>query len=418
VQALISTPTPTPLFSSLRSLEWWDDRECFFPLLRTLLVPTIRSLKLGCAPHTSWGPSFAKSALLASIGTRCPSIQELACSYSDDSQAICEFLGSWQELCHFRTGVLNAQSLHHLASLPSLKSLHFRITDFDDGTHTDSIPLFGYQLDEVSITASAPFLFTRCLKNVRFTSCRSVAFYIGSGRLTNPRDAPERPSSPLNVSNLMDSFSECFSPVVEHISMDFSGPVYYDDELNEDPLLRFDAIVPLLSFSRLTKLDLDRFRTSTFSDAALKTMAQSWPHLEEFRFGSVTRQLDSPSITFIGLVHLIQHCRHLRDFAMSFHACSIDIDCKPFSDTIPNDKITSIFVGISPIVDCIAVAGQLHALLPNLTTVNAARIQAPFPFDHTKSEWRRVDEFLMVLTEGAKIREKIGRISRECLLPT
>ncbi|KAJ8589856.1 hypothetical protein M405DRAFT_192076 [Rhizopogon salebrosus TDB-379] len=285
------------------------------------------------------------------------------------------------------------------------------INDFGDGTHTDSTPLFVSQLDEVSITASTPCLFTRCLRNIRFTSCRSVKLRIESGSSTDLMETPEPPSSPLNIPYLMNSFSEWFSPVVEYISI--------DHEFSQGPILRFDAVVPLLSFSRLIKLDLDRFSTSTVNDAALKTMAQFWPHLEEFRFGSVARGLDSPSITFIGLVHLIQHCRHLRDFAMSFLACSIDIDCEPFSNTIPNDKITSIFVGISPIVDCIAVAGQLHALLPNLTTVNATRIRSPLPppFEDIRNEWSRVDEFLTVLTEGAKIREKIGRVSQECSLP-
>ncbi|OAX35776.1 hypothetical protein K503DRAFT_802543 [Rhizopogon vinicolor AM-OR11-026] len=427
VQALISTPTSAPLFLNLHRLEWWDDQERFLPLLRSLLVPTIRSMKLGSAPSLDafschpWTPSFVKSALLASLGTRCPSIRELFCAYSDDSQAICEFVCGWQELLHLRMGVLNAQSLDHLASLPSLKSLHFRINDFGEAPHGNPTPTFTSQLTEVSITASAA-IFTWCLRNVRFLSCQSVALHIDSDTelLSDSDDSMDTAASlPLNIPGLMDSFSECFSSAVEHITIGFgnsSGGRYEHD--TRPIVFGFDAVVSLLPFSRLTRLDLNQFCTSAISDATLKLMTQSWPRLEEIRFGSTTRRPKIPSLTFIGLVHLIQHCRQLRDIEMSFCACSIDINCEPFSRTIPNEKITSIFVGISPIINPIAVAGQLHALMPNLTTVNVARMLSfPPPFGLYKDGWSRVDEFLVVLTEGAKIRAKIGQVSHEHQLP-
>ncbi|OJA15555.1 hypothetical protein AZE42_08169 [Rhizopogon vesiculosus] len=432
VQALISTPTSAPLFLNLHKLEWWDEEECFLPLLRSLFVPTIRSMKLGSALSQDafscypLAPSFVKSALLASLGTRCPAIRELLCAYSDDSKAICEFIGGWEELLHLRTGVLDAQSLDQLASLPSLKSLHFRINDFGEAPYGNRTPTFTSQLTEVSITASAASLVTRCLTNIRFLSCQSVALHIKSNSELSDSDLDSDDSMdtvespPLSVQGLMDSFSECFSSAVEHITIDFSnsGSRYKRELASRLIVFGFDAVASLLPFSRLTRLDLNQFCTSTISDATLKLMAQSWHRLEEIRFGSTTRRRETPSLTFIGLVHLIQHCRQLRDIEMSFCASAIDINCEPFSRTISNEKITSIFVGISPIVNPIAVAGQLHALMPNLTTVNVARmISLPPPFGLYKDGWSRVDEFLIVLTEGAKIRAKLGQVSHEYQLP-
>jgi hypothetical protein len=415
MQVLISSPAP--LLPDLRNLEWWEDRECFFPLLRTLLVPTIRSVKLGSTSRHPWAPSFTKSALLASLGARCLSIQELVCAYSgtNGSHEICEFVCNWQELFRLVTGVLDIRSLRHLASLRSLKSLQFKINGFDDA-QPNSIPTFSSQLHEVSITAPAPFLFNRCLRNVRFLSCRSAVLCVGQLNESFYYDSREIPYGSLDIPDLIDSFSKSFSPILERINIDFAYLSRAEDGLADPNLvLGVDAIAPLLSFNRLTKLDINFFCTSAIDDATLKIMARSWPQLEEFRFGSETRRLDPPSLTFIGLVHLIQHCRYLRNVEMGLNACPIDISCEPFLSTIPNENITSIFVGISPIVNPMAVACQLHMLLPNLTTVNAARIlsRLPRPFKNIKDEWRKVEESLVVLTECAKMKKKMGRLLQE-----
>ncbi|OAX35779.1 hypothetical protein K503DRAFT_802546 [Rhizopogon vinicolor AM-OR11-026] len=276
VQALISTPSRAPLLPNLRSLEWWDERERFLPLLHTLLVPTIRSMKLGCASHKPWAPSFTKSALLACLAARCPATRELVCAYTDDSHVICEFICGWQELFHLEMGDLNTQSLRHLASLPSLKSLCFK-TSYSDGTQPYSTPIFFSRLDEVSITAPAPFLFNQCLKGVRFPSCRSVVSCVGeiedSEFTYNFKEIPEPPYNLLNIPDLISSLSTSFSHTLERISINF----FYLDIAGglADPhlVLGFDAVTPLLSFNRLTELDLNFFCTSAIDDSRLKIMA-------------------------------------------------------------------------------------------------------------------------------------------------
>jgi hypothetical protein len=101
----------------------------------------------------------------------------------------------------------------------------------------------------------------------------------------------------------------------------------------------------------------------------------------------------------------------LRRIDIHFAACAIDANSEPFSTTLPNEMIARFFVGLSPIVDPMAVACQLHALLPNLTHVirhewvNDEDREVPFD-----EEWNRVDEYLQVLTKGAVLREKIGEL--------
>ncbi|KIK37389.1 hypothetical protein CY34DRAFT_810380 [Suillus luteus UH-Slu-Lm8-n1] len=416
VQALISTPSPT-LLPNISTLHWFDDQECFIPLLRCLLVPTLRSIKLGSVKSKNpWAPSFAKSALLTSLGAWCPSVREFKCIYQgeDCSDIISDVVCSLRELSHLEAGILNPQALLHLASLPSLKSLYFRAHNIDS-TQINVIPTFVSQINLVHIAAPSLSVLAHCLSNIRFICCRSVALDIDS-------DPSGLPYDPLVVPGFINSFSECFSAALEDLSVNFVPPLYLmeDEEILADPrfALSFDMVAPLLSFSRLTKVDLDWICASAIDDASLKIMAQSWPLLQEFYLGSGCAWLIPPSLTFIGFIHLIQHCRALRTVDMTFCACSVDTNIEPFSKTIPNENITKIFVGMSPIVDVISVACQLHTLVPKLTGVNRfeeLRDVRPMPqFQNFEEDWDKVNEFLVVLNAGAKMRESVCRATHEC----
>jgi hypothetical protein len=407
----MSTPSPS-LLPNLRRLHWEDGRDSFLPLLRALLVPTIWSMTLGA--YRYWVPSFAKSVLLASLGARCPYIQTFTCPFRDGdeeaSDAICEAICGWRHLVHLTTGILNPRALAHLSSLSSLKSLHFRSYDFVDDTQPKSIPTFVSRLDDVTITAPSLSHLTRCLKNIPSFSCPSVKLRIDYGDSALPYD-------PMDIPDLIVSFSECFSPALEQLDIEIG---FHCDELHEDVLadsrfaFGFNVIIPLLSFNRLTHLDLDWFCISYVDDGALKIMVQSWPLLEVFSFGTEGRWLVPPSLTFIGLVHLIQHCRHLQWIEIPFRAFPIDTSSEPFSTTIPNENVTSFFVGVSPVDDAVAVACQLHALMPNLAHVGHWNREIVRPSVAAFwDKWDRTNEYLRVLTRSAEIRLEMGRGTAE-----
>ncbi|OAX41877.1 hypothetical protein K503DRAFT_767272 [Rhizopogon vinicolor AM-OR11-026] len=410
VQALIHMPS-SALLPKLQSLQWLDDRESFFPLLCTLLLPTIRELTLRCGRLGPWAPSFATSALLGSLAARCPFVRLFNCGYKgdlEDSDAVCEAACNWRELAHLTTGVLDTQALAHLASLPSLKFLDFRSFNFVDDARLHAIPTFN-GIEEVSISAPSHSLLIRCLKNVSFLCCRSAELRIDGSN----SEVPLLPYDPM-IPDLIVSISECFSSTLEQLNVntDFDSSTLHEDALTAARFaFGFHAIAPLLPFSRLTQLSLNWLCTSYVDDDALKNMVQSWPRLEVFYFGTATRWLVPPSLTFIGLAHLIQHCRHLYRIAIPFRAFGIDTNSKPFSATIPNKNVTSLFVGLSPIDDAEAVACQLHALMPNLTDVGhwswqdlGQPRQSVVAYDNG---WNRVDDYLQVLTKSAKMREEL-----------
>ncbi|KAG2064996.1 hypothetical protein BDR04DRAFT_1234763 [Suillus decipiens] len=403
IQAFISAPSPTPLLPNLHSLSWRDDRECFFPLLRTFFGSTITSVVLG---FTATAPSFSKSALVTSLAVHCPSIREFRCEYAGESQessdAICKVLCSLRELFRLGIGVLSAQTLLCLASLSSLKYLSLDLRMYNiNHTRSGSTPIYSSQLEEVDITAPSLSVLTHCLRNIRFLSCRSLNLCI---------DFDDSPLyDPVGFQDLLASFSECFPPAIEKFRCDFMSA--YDSHIEEDALadpsfaLGFAVITPMLSFSHLKIIDLDWICNSAIDDTSLKTMAQSWPQLEHFLFGCGAPWLVPPSLTLIGLAHLIHHCPLLCNIDMSFNACPVDVNSAPFSNTNPNEKIWKIFVGISPIVDPVAVACQLHKLMPELTTVGFCDLcfAVPPPFKGFNEDWSRVSDILEVITTNAGI---------------
>jgi len=109
---------------------------------------------------------------------------------------------------------------------------------------------------------------------------------------------------------------------------------------------------------------------------------------------------------------------------MPFRASLIDSNSEPFSGTIPNAKITSIYVGNSPIDAAVtaAVASQLHILLPNLRHVHRFDwwywydMDPPAEFERSEFEWQRVEELLKVLTVAVGMRQKREPVLQECSL--
>ncbi|KAG2144267.1 hypothetical protein DEU56DRAFT_732937 [Suillus clintonianus] len=250
-QALMSAPSPTPLLPNLRILRWFDRHEHLYPLLRNFLASTITTMQLS---FRSTPPLFAQSALLASLGARCPSIQELTCASAGDSEdAFCEALGALQELFCLETGVLNPRVLLRLTSLPSLKYLQFGLETYNINEMQLDSPTIFSRLERVHITAQSQSVINNCLRNVRFPSCRSGKVYVRD-------DDDLEPHYPLNIPDLIISLSECFSPALQklHFVLGFDFNALKEDTLaNPSSALSFNAITPLLSFSRLTDLRLD-----------------------------------------------------------------------------------------------------------------------------------------------------------------
>lgn len=83
VQAFISAPSPTVLLPNLRSLGWWDDRECFFPLLRTLSGSTITSLPSEFVVHPFGNSIVNMVAILKKVQMQFAKLCVACGSFSD-----------------------------------------------------------------------------------------------------------------------------------------------------------------------------------------------------------------------------------------------------------------------------------------------------------------------------------------------
>ncbi|KAG1858157.1 hypothetical protein F4604DRAFT_2039137 [Suillus subluteus] len=400
MEVLMSASSPTSLFQNLRCLHWLDDREHFFPLLCTLLGSTITSIRVGLPLTLS---SLTQPALLASLASRCPSIQELdgVCvgDSAESADATYKVLSGLRELSCFHTGTLSPQEFLRLASLPALKSLYFRLNTHE--VQSNSTPAIIPQLDQVHLTASMQYITAagHFLGSMRLPFCRSATVYIDYDDLSYD---PEVLYDPLHILNLIVSLSECLSPALEKLEVELECDLEFirGDIASRSHVLGFNVLAPLLQFNRLKELRLKCICTSAINDASLKTLAQSWPQLELFHFGGAAGWLVSPSMTFTALVHLIQHCPRLHAVRMSFYATPVDYDNNPFFfETIPNEKITMLSVVMSPISDPCAVANMLLRLLPKLERVDFCRWllrDAPVPplFNQSDDDWIVVNKIL------------------------
>lgn len=395
---LMSAPSPTSLFQNLRSLCWYDGREHFFPLLCTFLGSTITSIQVGLVSRS---PSFSKPALLASLKSRCPSIRKITLCVGDSaesSNATCQALSGLQELSHLHTGALSPRDFLRLASLPSLKSLCFTLNAQE--VQSNSSPTIIPKLDEVQLTVLMQDVAVaeHFLRSVRLPSCRSARVYIAYDLSNHPGDQYD----PLHIANFIDSLSECLSPALEklHIELGLNLRYIRGDNPNRNYVFGFSAVTPLLPFNRLKELRLECICTSAINDTLLKTLVQSWPQLEQFYFGGGTHWVVPPSMTFTALVYLIQHCPRLHAVQMSFYATPVDYDNDPFFfETVRNEKISRLSVGMSPISDPPAVVYILLRLLPKLGYVDFLHwsndyAPPPPPFEHLGDGWDAVNEIL------------------------
>ncbi|KAG1757078.1 hypothetical protein EDB19DRAFT_1822257 [Suillus lakei] len=128
----------------------------------------------------------------------------------------------------------------------------------------------------------------------------------------------------------------------------------------------------------LSRLDIIHTKTAT-KEAAPTSISRSFDLYKTREFPvRKCSSLAGPTIfTFIGLVRLIRHCRRLHTVGMSFCAYEVDINSEPFSTTIPNDGITKLFVGMSPIIDPIAAA--CHNCIPKWASSTGLMIASPYP---------------------------------------
>ncbi|KAG1754814.1 uncharacterized protein EDB91DRAFT_1276184 [Suillus paluster] len=348
--------SPT-LLPNLRRLHWLDNGEDQFPLSHYLLVSPITLMKL--RPASWWTPSSTKSTLLTSLGTsRCPTIRELECVYQGDdsefSDVICEAVCGLRELSHLRTGVLNPRALLHLASLPSLKCQYSRTYNYNS-TQTNATPTFRAQLDQVDISSPSPSVLARCLRNIQFLSCRSVELYIGNADQIHSA----LPHGPLGIPELIISLSEYFSPTLERLSVTLFNKLPEPTLADLRSPYIFDVIAPFLSFM------------------------QSLPQLEEFYFGSRGSLADPAIYHFHGTRSPHAILQALETSSHDLDADEVDTFSGPF---IPDEKITELFFGTSPIDDSLVMACQLHALLPNLTNVYYDFASRP-PLEDFQAEW-------------------------------
>lgn len=133
--------------------------------------------------------------------------------------------------------------------------------------------------------------------------------------------------------------------------------------------LAVDAFGPLFRFGNLCRLTIEGICALPFDNNTLRTIAQSFPHLEELNLNWVVGWRN-PDITIHGLAHLFKGCRNLCQVELAVNATVVDpLPEELKGPRVQNTHIQHLNVSDSPINAPEAVANLLLALLADLRIV-------------------------------------------------
>lgn len=256
---------------------------------------------------------------------------------------------------------LSENAIHHLATLPALKSLeiyHAALLDFTSvASNSDaSFPV----LENFTLATQSWALGIPWLKVIR-SPLRSLQISV--------HDISET-SEPLE--NLLE-FLHSLHTTPQHDSLltislrDQSLSTYYPT--HDHPKLS-TSLTPLFKFNNLHAIDITfPSDLNDIDDTWIKTASHAWPHLQTLHIASNLYKMPTrPTITLRGLIPLITHCRSLSALTLSIDASDTAwiSDSESFVFPPPNTELVEITSPMAVITDADSVFVCLSKMFARL----------------------------------------------------
>ncbi|KAH7923693.1 hypothetical protein BV22DRAFT_1036044 [Leucogyrophana mollusca] len=397
-------PTSSPLFPSLRAINWSDDRICALPLLRLLIGPRLVHLSFDI-------PSMHKLApILHCASTFCPLLKTLNAPHQDSDDAgvvLSESLDGWPCLEKLLCGPVTDDALYHLATLPSLRSLSLWSCGFN---HFQSIterlanPGSAFEnLQELQVGGNRIADCTALLRLVSATELSTIN-YQGHSLMTKASTSSE-------IGKFCALLWQCHE-VVTDISI--TEPCHDPPEFVQDYVITFDMIRDLGFLVCLTRLHLDTTCTFYLDDRALSELADGWPYLEIILLGAIKghRLRQDPLITLKGLASLVGHCPLLTDIGILLNATEVEPISEQRTKGTRNANVTILRFGDSKVGPPSSVAAFLSALVPNVVGIKTFEEPQGMVQSQAKQNWAQVERLLLMFAQ-VRAHERAFRIEGE-----
>ncbi|KII91573.1 hypothetical protein PLICRDRAFT_28183 [Plicaturopsis crispa FD-325 SS-3] len=366
-----------PLLPNLRQLRWSGEDVDSFPYIHLFL-----SHKLTCFESRLLvlDPERSVDMLLMGLKRSSPFLQTLNLSGWSPSAFKADVAIAFSDLvCHLDglktlscgSSLLSDDAVLHLANSPELLVLHtsnkasqlyHAITEpirflpsLEPFSVLQQISLPAHNLRDVSIL----------LQHIHSRSLESLSV----AHLEHPDESEIRNCFELLDTDIMQSSLRSIRIYREHALQNGNEAIALMEQ--ESHTITFRTLKPLLSLKALTCLDLRVYGAFELDDAAMHSMATSWPHLQQLHLGMGSWGRTS-GITLDGLVPLVVHCPDLESLSLITDGTVRNMypDRRPGNGAM-NTKITSLELGDSTLESPPVVAAFLSDLFPNLVDIFA-----------------------------------------------
>ncbi|KAF9224396.1 hypothetical protein BS17DRAFT_779732 [Gyrodon lividus] len=292
---------PVLLTPNLRKLKWKPFHHNFFPAIHLFIGPSLLSLEVDAV-------FIGRTIPIPSFGDACPKLQHIKISGHGRSitAGISSILRGLHILETVSCSTLDNEAFIHLAELPTLSFLEFDM-------RRSVVNLF--HVRDCCRSGSFKNLKTLRWKDYNLTTLTDIFIF------------PE--ISPTNIHLEIESFctTQSLRTFLEPFTARFphtqSFSLVHDVRAGRrfglqaatagrDHALDPTALEPLFALRGLRVLDLTYLGHLQPDDSLMKKMASAWPALEELTLASADAEV--ASVTFDGLLSLLEHCPNLRHF--------------------------------------------------------------------------------------------------------
>lgn len=419
VLSLCHPPTNSPLFPSLKSINWNDERTETFSFIRTLAGPTVTSLVISITNDSrKW--HIPELGILASLPYVCPNVTEVTLptnAFCKDfpSLSLSETLCAWNNLKEIRCGVIEGTALAHLAKQPALRKLSFNmlnvglasslpsgafscVRDFE--IHVANMSFLDTFINRLGGSPASmhvqvninppPTSITSLFTTLRrFTSTQlqdlSLRLIIPPGPRVmpvHPLQVVAHPQPPANVGGWIP-------PPINMISYPVAlgnYPPLPTNGFHSFPLgsistgvpppachtLTLRDFMPLTCFKSLGRIDISVNHSIHLDDNDLRSLVSAWPHLYSLSLNDTAGWRVKSGITQIGLIAMLDCCPDLQKLCIALNTDAF-IEVPSDREGIENTALRTLGLADSLIEAraTVAVAAFLSDIFPNLTTIVA-----------------------------------------------
>jgi hypothetical protein len=362
-----------PLLRNLLQLGFSDDPNSM-KIARFVFLPTITALHLDFVSDVFTTTEAA--TLFAAIKHNCPCIEHLEfCGVPKGLDlTLSQFVRGWGSLRKFtdHSGhCVTDEDLLHLASLPTLLNLNVILKN----SPWLAFPQQSFvSLRDLTIRTYHIRTLINLLKSHRCLPMQSLQL-----------DVTCLPRSITELTELLYIIGDhCAHLDLAHLDICATYTV-------ADAFFYSDMLRPLLSFTNLTRADIDcTLSFAQIDNTFLEEMATAWPRLERLTLGLNSSRGRRSEVTLAGLVPLAQYCPNLKFFSLTFNACRIERPGRDFR----NHQLHQLGVGFSSMLDAdvTAVAEFLSDIFPNLTSICWSPTLKPE--EGSRERWKQVAALL------------------------